>query len=93
MFSIISVLHHQREVGEGRAVDGTTSAGAEDTGNLGNDARGKDVALENLGVTSQGVDTLLNTGTTRVVDTNDGSPHLHTHVHHLADLLAHCLRE
>ena len=46
------VLHHQREVGEGRAVNGTTCAGTEDTGDLGNDARCQDVTLEDFGVAS-----------------------------------------
>ena len=84
-------FHHQREVGEGGGVHSTASAGTEDTRNLGDYTRGQDVALEDLGVASQGVDTFLNTCTTRVIDTDHGSTHLHGHIHHLADLLAHGL--
>ena len=41
-------LHHEGEVGECRAVDGTAGAGAEDCRNLGYDTRCEDIALENL---------------------------------------------
>ena len=58
-----SAFHHQRKVGKGGRVNGTAGARTEDTGNLRNNAGSKNIALENLGITRQSVDTFLNTGT------------------------------
>ena len=88
---VADAFGHDGEVGEGGRVDGAAGAGAEDCRNLGNDARGKDVALENLGVAGQGVDALLDAGAARVVEADDGSAHLHGHVHNLADFQGHGL--
>ena len=82
---------HDREVGQGRRIYGTTGAGTEDSRNLGNHTRSHDVTLENLGITGQGVDTLLDTGTTRVVEADTGRTHLHGHIHDLADFQGHRL--
>ena len=56
-------------------------------------AKGKYTARERIAmlldegcITSQGIDTLLNTCTTRVVQSDAGSSHLHGHIHHLTDL-------
>ncbi len=84
-------LCHDGEVGQGRAVDGAAGTRPHNGGNLGNHSRRHDVALENLRVAGKGVDTLLDTGTAGVVETDHGSPHLHRHVHNLADLLRHSL--
>ncbi|CCY02038.1 predicted acetyl-CoA carboxylase [Prevotella sp. CAG:924] len=86
-------LGHEDEVGQGRAVDSTTGTRTHDGRDLGNDTRGKDVALEDFTVACQGGDTLLNTGTARIVHADDGSAVLHSHIHYLADLLSHGLRE
>ena len=58
-----------------------------------NHTGGKSVTLENLRVTSQGVATFLNTSTAGIVQTDDGSTHVHSLVHHLADLLSIGARE
>ena len=87
------VLHHQDEVREGRGVNGTTGTRAHDGRNLRNHTTRQDVALEDLTIASQRADALLDACATRVVHANHGSAVLHGHVHHLADLLAHRLRE
>lgn len=48
--------------------------------------RGDPTDLENLGVTGEGVDALLNARSARVVEADDGHAELHGLVHHLADL-------
>ena len=88
---VTRVLHHQGEVGQSRGVNSTTGARTKDTGYLGYHTRGQNVALKNLGIACKSVHGFLNTGTTRVVDTDNRSTHLHTHVHHLANLLGHRL--
>ena len=65
------LLGHHDEVRKSGAVNGTTSAGAEDNGNLRNNARSKDITLEDLCVTCQCASTFLNTCATRVVQTDD----------------------
>ena len=52
-----------------------------------NHAGGEDVALEDFGIAGQAVDTLLDTGTARIVEADDGSTHLHGLVKHFADLV------
>ena len=64
---IAGLLLHEDEVGEGRRIDRATGAGAEDGGDLGNDARGKDVALEDLAIARQGGDALLDACAPRIV--------------------------
>ena len=58
------VLYHQGEVGQCGAIYCTTCAGAHNGTDLWNNARCHDIALENLGIASQRVDTLLQTCTT-----------------------------
>ena len=82
------ITDHEDEIGNGRGVHSTTSARTHDQGDLGNDTGGKGVALENLRVSSQGVATFLNTGTARIVQTDDGSTDVHSLIHDLADLLS-----
>ncbi len=80
---------HNGEVGQGRGIDGTAGTRAEDCGNLGDYTRCEDVALENLGITCQGVYTFLDTCTPRVVKTDDRRAHLHGHIHDFAYLECH----
>ena len=87
------VLHHQDEVGEGRGVDGTTCARTHDGRDLRNHTRGKDVALEDFTIAGQRADTFLNAGAARVVHANHRCTVLHSHIHDLANLLRHRLRE
>ena len=61
---VAHAFEHHDEVGQSRRVNCTTSAGTADARNLGHYTRGFDVALENVGKTSQSVDTLLDACTT-----------------------------
>ena len=87
------LLLHDDEVGQRGRVDRTAGAGAEDGRNLRNDARRHHVALEDVGVTGQGVDALLDTRAARVVHADAGRAVAHGHVHHLADLVGHRQRQ
>ena len=77
-------LIHQNEVGQGGRVDRASRARTENGRNLRDHARGEDIALENLGVARQTVDTFLNARSARVVDADDRRAVLHRHVHYLA---------
>ena len=86
-------IGHDDEVGEGGRIHGATGARTEDGRNLRDDTRSVDVALEDLSVTGEGAGTLLDTGTARVADADDGSANFHGLVHHLADLQRHGLTQ
>jgi hypothetical protein len=79
------LLGHEDEIGQGRGVDGASRAGTHDRRDLRNHARGERVAIENVAVTCQGVDALLDTGPARILDADHGHADLHRHVHGLAD--------
>ena len=83
------LLLHDDEVGQRGRIDGAAGAGTEDGRNLRNHARRHHVALENVGVAGQRVDTLLNSGAARIVDADAGRAVAQRHVHHLADLVRH----
>ena len=90
---VAHALEHHDEVGQSRRVNSTTSARAADTRNLRHHTRSFDVALENVGKTSQSVDAFLDTSTTRVIQSDAGCAHLHSEILHFADLLSHGLGE
>ena len=81
------VLHHEDEVGDGRAVNRAARAGAHDGADLRHDAAGDCVAQEDLRVAGQADHTLLDARAAGVVEADDRHAHLHRQVHHLADLL------
>ena len=83
---VAGVLGHHDEVGQCRRIDGAAGTRAEDGGDLRNHTGSQDIALEDLGIAGQTVDTLLDTGSTGVVKADDGRADLHGLVHHLADL-------
>ncbi len=60
---------------------------------MGHYTRSEDVALEYLGISAKGVDAFLYTCASRVVEADDGSAHLHGHIHDFADFQSHCLRQ
>jgi len=66
------LLLHDDEVGQRRRIDRTARAGAEDGRNLGNDARCHHVALEDVGIAGQRVDSLLDSGAPRIVQADAG---------------------
>ena len=83
---IRSTFHHQCEVCQCRRINSTAGTRTEDTGNLRNDTRSEDIALEDFCVTCQSVNTFLDTCTARVIDTDTRSTHLHCLIHNLTDL-------
>ena len=87
------LVDHDGEVGDGGGVDGTTSTGAHDEGDLRHDAAGHDIAVEDLAVEAERDHALLDAGATGVVDADDRAADLHRKVHDLDDLLAEDLAE
>ena len=83
---IRSTFHHQCEVCQCRRINSTAGTRTEDTGNLRNDTRSEDIALEDFCVTCQSVNTFLDTCTARGIDTDTRSTHLHCLIHNLTDL-------
>ena len=59
-----TVLDHEDEVGHGRRIHRTTSAGAHDQADLRHHAAGHHIALEHIGVTAQARHALLDAGAT-----------------------------
>ena len=86
-------LGHQDEIGDRGRVDGPAGARPENQRDLRHDARGLDVAPEDLGVAGERDDALLDPRAARVVDPDDGAADLDGHVHHLADLLGEDLAQ
>ena len=78
---------HDDEVGQGRGVNRTAGAGAEDDGNLGDDTRGGDVAHEHFAVGGEAAHTFLDAGAARIVQADDRDAGLERHVLNAADLL------
>src|SRR6202011_4047476 len=75
------------EVGHGRRVDVAAGARAHDYGNLRNDPRCIDVALEDLSVTPERGDAFLDAGAAGIKQADDRRPRLHGQVLDLDDLL------
>ena len=82
-------FHHQGEVSQGGRIYRTSCTRAKNTGNLRNYSRSQNVTLKNLCIACQRVDTFLNPGTTRVIQSDARSPHLHGHIHHFTDFQGH----
>ena len=87
------LVDHDGEVGDGGGVDGAAGARAHDERDLRDDARGADVAEEDLAVEAERDDALLDAGAAGVVEADDGAADLHREVHDLDDLLAEDLAE
>ena len=84
---VARALDHHREVRHRRRVDRAAGARPEDDRDLGHDARREDVAQEDLRVTAERRDALLDARPARVVEADDRRADLHRQVHDLADLL------
>mmetsp|Transcript_46039 Transcript_46039/g.104903 ORF Transcript_46039/g.104903 Transcript_46039/m.104903 type:complete len:552 (+) Transcript_46039:582-2237(+) len=80
------VFDHEDEVSERGRVDGPARARTHDHRDLGDDARRKDVALEDLRIPAQRVHALLDAGAARVVEADDRGAHEHSLVHDFLDL-------
>ncbi len=83
---VARVLHHDREVGDRRRVDGAAGARAHDRGNLRHDARRERVAEEDVGVAAERHHAFLDPRAARVVQPDDRRAELHRQIHDLHDL-------
>ena len=87
---IAGVFHHQNKIGQCRRINSTTGTRSHDRANLWNHSGCHRIAQEYLGISGQRTYSFLNSRASRVIQSDDRRSHLHSHVHHLADLL--CMR-
>src|SRR5665213_299718 len=87
------VLHHEDEVGHGGGIDIAAGARPHDHADLGNDAAGKDVLEEDVGVAGQGIHPLLDARPAGVEQADDRRPVAGRHLLDLDDLLGVGLRK
>ena len=80
------IFNHEYEVGQRRRINRAAGTRAENQGNLRDNARSDGVAIEDFAVAGQRADTLLDTGATGIVDTDNRAFHLQCMVHNLGNL-------
>ena len=90
---IAAVLNHKNKIGYSWGIHGTTSTGPHHHTDLWDHATGHNIALEYLSIATKGGNTLLNTGTTRIIETNNWCAYFHGLIHKLADFFCVGLRE
>ena len=90
---VARVAHHEDEIGHRRRIDIAAGARTHDHGNLRNDARGDDVALEHLAIAAERRDAFLDAGAAGVEQADDRRAGAHRHVLDLDDLLRVRLRQ
>ena len=81
-----NILDYEHEVGQCRRVNGTSRTRSENNRDLRNHAARQRITEKYLTVTGQCIDTLLNTGSTRIVDSDQRNTHVQCIVHDLGDL-------
>ena len=84
---------HDIEIGQRRGVHRSAGTRAEYRRYLWNDARRQDVALENFGISREGVHAFLNAGAARVVYPDYRRADLHRLIHNLANFHRKTLRQ
>src|SRR6478735_632308 len=82
------LVDHDDEVGQGGGVDVAAGGGSHDQGDLGDDAGGLDVAVEDFAVQAEGDDAFLDAGAGAFVDADQGAAGLEGEVHDLDDFFA-----
>ena len=87
------LTNHENEVRHGWAVDGAASARSEDDADLGDDARGLHVPIENAAVRVETDHAFLDAGARAIVETDHRRSNAGGEVHHLVDLLGEHLAE
>ena len=80
------LVHHEHVVRKGRGIYGASRTRSQNDGNLRNHTAVERVAEENLSVSGKGIDTLLDTRSTGIVDADQRNPHPQGIVHNLGDL-------
>src|SRR5919198_4273424 len=87
------LLDHEDEVRHGRGVDGAAGAGPHDYADLRDHAGALHVANEDVAVSAERHDALLDAGAPGVVEADHGAADLGRQIHDLAHLLGHHLAE
>src|SRR5678815_4596792 len=82
-------LAHEDKIGDGRRIHRAAGAGTHDCRNLRHHTRSHDIALENIAVAGQTIDTFLNARAAGIIDTDEWRAILDRHVHDLADFVRH----
>ena len=85
---ITGIFHHQDKICQCRRINRTSGTWAHDRTNLRNHSGCHRVAQEYLGISGQRTYPFLNSCTARVVQSDDGCSHLHSHVHHFTNFLS-----
>ena len=80
-------LDHEHEVRDRGRVDGTARARAQDGADLGNDTGGHRVSPEQLGISAERRDSLLDPSTSGIVQADHRRSVSNREIYHLADLL------
>ena len=83
---VARLLHHDDKVRNRGTVDRTAGTGSHDHADLRHHARSDHIAVEDVGISRQAHDALLDARTARVVQANNRRTVVHGHVHDLADL-------
>ena len=78
----LSIAGLNDEVSQRRRVGSTTGAGAGDDGNLRHQTGQQHVIVEHLAIAREGINTLLNAGSTRVIDKDERRACVSTSLHH-----------
>ena len=78
----IGVAGLNDEVSQRRRIGSTTSTGAGDDGNLRHQTGQQHVIVEHLAVAREGIDTLLDAGSTRVIDKDERRARVSASLHH-----------
>ena len=81
-----NLVHHEYIIRKGRGINRSSGTRTEDNGNLRDNAAVESVAEENLSISGKGVYTLLDTGSTGIVDTDQRNPHPQGIIHNLGYL-------
>ena len=81
------LIGHQDEVRQRGRIHRTSGARTENGGYLGNYSRGQNIAFKNFSIPGQRVYTLLNTGTTGIVQPDNRGTHGHGFIHNLTNFL------
>ena len=85
---ITGIFHHQDKICQCRRINRTSGTWAHDRTNLRNHSGCHRVAQKYLGISGQRTYPLLNSCTARVVQSDDGCSHLHSHIHHFTNFLS-----
>ena len=85
-----SFLYHENKISKGRRINSTTSARSHNNRDLRDNPRCPCITEENVGISRERNHTFLNSSPTRIIDANNWSAILHSHVHQATNFC--CMR-